>query len=42
MDSLGGLRLMARAFTDPDSRVEVVEINNQGTGKVHYSGFGDI
>ncbi|WP_447791259.1 MSMEG_0570 family nitrogen starvation response protein [Pseudomonas farris] len=42
MDSLGGLRLMARAFTDPESRVEVVEIKNQGTGKVHYSGFGDI
>jgi len=42
MDSLGGVRLMARAFTAPDAQVEVLEINNQGTGKVHYSGFGDI
>lgn len=42
MDSLGGVRLMARAFSAPDARVEVLEITNQGSGKVHYSGFGDI
>lgn len=42
MDSLAGVRLMARAFSVPDAQVEVLEIKNQGTGKVHYSGFGDI
>ena len=42
MDSLGGLRLRARAFADPAAQVEVLEISNQGAGKVHYSGFGDI
>ncbi|MFC3941303.1 NAD/NADP transhydrogenase alpha subunit [Pseudomonas gingeri NCPPB 3146 = LMG 5327] len=42
MDSLGGLRLMARRFPDPDARVQVLDISNQGAGKVHYAGFGDI
>ncbi|MPQ70512.1 MULTISPECIES: MSMEG_0570 family nitrogen starvation response protein [Pseudomonas] len=42
MDSLGGLRLRARAFADPDAQVQVLDISNQGAGKVHYSGFGDL
>jgi uncharacterized repeat protein (TIGR04042 family) len=42
MDSLGGIRLTARKFSDPQARVEVLEIREHGTGKVHYSGFGEI
>jgi len=42
MDSLGDLRMRARHFVDPHAQVEVLEIKHQGTGKVHYSGFGDI
>jgi len=42
MDSLGGLRLRAQAFADPDAQVQVLDISNQGAGKAHYSGFGDI
>lgn len=42
MDSLGGLRLMAHAFPAADAQVEVLDIKDQGTGKIHYSGFGDI
>ena len=42
MDSLAGIRLTARKFSDPQACVTVVEIKEQGAGKVHYSGFGEI
>lgn len=42
MDSLSGIRLIARRFPDPQAQVEVLEIKAHGTGKVHYSGFGEI
>jgi uncharacterized repeat protein (TIGR04042 family) len=42
MDSLGGIRMTARKFNDPQAQVEVLEIREQGSGKVHYSGFGEI
>lgn len=42
MDSLSGIRLTARRFHDPQARVEVLEITEQGAGKVQYSGFGEI
>jgi uncharacterized repeat protein (TIGR04042 family) len=42
MDSLSGIRLIARKFPDPQARVEVLEIKEHGTGQVHYSGFGEI
>ena len=42
MDSLGGIRLTARKFSDPQAQVEVLDIREQGSGKVHYSGFGEI
>jgi len=42
MDTLGGLRMMARNFSDPAAQIEVLAINPQGAGKVNYAGFGDI
>ena len=42
MDSLSGIRMMASKFPDPQARVEVLEVQEHGNGKVHYSGFGDI
>jgi uncharacterized repeat protein (TIGR04042 family) len=42
MDSLGGIRMTARKFPDRAALVEVLEIREQGSGKVHYSGFGEI
>ena len=42
MDSLSAIRLTARRFTDADASVEVLAIQEHGTGAVHYSGFGEI
>lgn len=42
MDSLSGIRMMARKFPDSQAEVEVLEVKEHGSGKVHYSGFGDI
>jgi uncharacterized repeat protein (TIGR04042 family) len=42
MDSLGGIRQQARRYHDAHAEVEVLEIKEHGSGKVHYSGFGEI
>ncbi|MCF8979969.1 MULTISPECIES: MSMEG_0570 family nitrogen starvation response protein [Pseudomonas syringae group] len=42
MDSLSGIRMMARRFPTAEAQVTVLEVKEQGSGKVHYSGFGDI
>jgi uncharacterized repeat protein (TIGR04042 family) len=42
MDSLGGIRLLARQYPLEDARVLVIDIQEHGAGQVHYSGFGDI
>lgn len=42
MDSLAGLRLQARQFSDPQAQVEVLELAIQGAGQVHASGYGEI
>lgn len=34
--------MMASKFLDPQAQVEVLEVKEHGSGKVHYSGFGDI
>jgi uncharacterized repeat protein (TIGR04042 family) len=41
-DSLSAIRMTARRFADIEGLVEVLEIKEHGSGKVHYSGFGDI
>ncbi len=42
MDSLSGIRMTARKFPDLQVQVEVLDIQEHGTGKVHYTGFGEI
>ncbi|WP_213880404.1 MSMEG_0570 family nitrogen starvation response protein [Pseudomonas sp. dw_358] len=42
MDSLAGLRLQARLYTEADAQVEVLELAIQGAGQVHASGYGEI
>lgn len=42
MDTLGGLRMQARAFAHRDARVVVMEMTTQGSGHVNYARFGDL
>lgn len=42
MDTLDGVRLMARDFAGVEQQVEVLEIKYQGAGQVKYAGFDDI
>lgn len=42
MDSLSGLKLLAKGFAGLGSAVEVLEIKNQAAGQVSYASFGDL
>ncbi|MGE7991023.1 MSMEG_0570 family nitrogen starvation response protein [Pseudomonas sp. NPDC089554] len=42
MDSLGGLRIRARQYPDPQQCVTVLDIRQYGASPVNYAAFGDI
>ncbi|MBF8668236.1 MSMEG_0570 family nitrogen starvation response protein [Pseudomonas putida] len=42
MDSLGGLRLQARAYTGDDPQVEVLEVRQQDAAPSHHAAYGDL